>query len=177
MTSNDTSTEITSTEETEETEETWLPGWQVAAWAAAGRKASDIRVLDLTAVTTFADTFLICSATNAKQAQAITDAVQAALKKQGEPAVSIEGYEQGEWILSDYADLIVHVFSEKAREFYDLDRLWRQAAVIEVPANPYQREDMPFSMTPVLPFAVAPVAHEDPEEAELDPDDYLDPEE
>lgn len=123
-----------------------LPGWQVAAWAAEDKKATDIRVLDLTEVTTFADTFLICTASNSRQAQAITDAVQQALKQQGEPAMSIEGYEQGEWILSDYADLIVHVFSEKAREFYDLDRLWRQAKPIEVPPNADKREELPFSM-------------------------------
>jgi ribosome-associated protein len=139
---NDTNTEQISTEE----EVPYLPGWQAAAWAADDRKATDIRVLDLTEVTTFADTFLICTASNSRQAQAITDAIQQALKKQGEPAVSIEGYEQGEWILSDYADLIVHVFSEKAREFYDLDRLWRQAKQVEVPPNPDHREERPFSM-------------------------------
>ena len=127
-----------------------LPGWQVAAWAAADRKATNIRVLDLTEVTTFADTFVICTASNSRQAQAITDAIQQALKQQGEPAISIEGYEQGEWILSDYADLIIHVFSEKAREFYDLDRLWRQAKVVEVPPNPDQREERPFSMAIAL---------------------------
>jgi ribosome-associated protein len=89
---------------------------------------------------------VICTAANSRQAQAITDAVQQALKKQGEPAISIEGYEQGEWILSDYADMIVHVFSEKARDFYDLDRLWRQAKPIEVPRNIDMREELPFSM-------------------------------
>jgi ribosome-associated protein len=146
---NDSSTEPFSTEE----DTSNLPGWHAAAWAAEDKKATDIRVLDLTEVTTFADTFLICTASNSRQAQAITDGIQQALKKQGEPAVSIEGYEQGEWILSDYADLIVHVFSEKAREFYDLDRLWRQAKPIEVPANPDKREELPFSMG--LPPALA----------------------
>jgi ribosome-associated protein len=142
LTLNDINTEQISTEE----ETPNLPGWQVAVWAAEDRKATNIRVLDLTEVTTFADTFVICTASNSRQAQAITDAIQQALKKQGEHAISIEGYEQGEWILSDYADLIVHVFSEKARDFYDLDRLWRQAKVVEVPPNPDQRDDRPFSM-------------------------------
>jgi ribosome-associated protein len=141
------STNDTSTEPTNETSDTpSLPGWQVAAWAAEDRKAANIRVLDLTEVTTFADTFVICTASNSRQAQAITDAIQQALKEQGERAISIEGYEQGEWILSDYADLIVHVFSEKAREFYDLDRLWRQAKQIEVPAHANRREELPFRM-------------------------------
>jgi ribosome-associated protein len=65
--------------------------------------------------------------------QAITDEVQLQLKARGERATNIEGYDQGEWILSDYSDLIVHVFSEKARAFYDLDRLWRQGQVLEIP--------------------------------------------
>lgn len=136
--------DITSTEQ--EVLEPNLPGWQVAAWAAASKKATNIKVLDLTGVTTFTDTFVICTASNSRQAQAITDEVQQRLKKQGEQAISIEGYEQGEWILSDYSDLIVHVFSEKAREFYDLDRLWRQAKTIEVPEDPDKREELPFSM-------------------------------
>jgi ribosome-associated protein len=55
------------------------------------------------------------------------------LKKQGERPTSIEGYDQGEWVLSDYSDLIVHVFSEKARQFYDLDRLWREGKVVPIP--------------------------------------------
>jgi len=136
----------TTNPEEEEVFEPTLPNWQVAAWAADSRKATDIKVLDLTGVTTFTDTFLICSASNTRQAQAITDAIQKALKEQGERATSIEGYEQGEWILSDYSDLIVHVFSEKAREFYDLDRLWREAKPIAVPVDPARREELPFSM-------------------------------
>jgi ribosome-associated protein len=154
---NDINTEQIITEE----ETPNLPGWQVAVWAAEDRKATNIRVLDLTEVTTFADTFVICTASNSRQAQAITDAIQQALKKQGEHAISIEGYEQGEWILSDYADLIIHVFSEKARDFYDLDRLWRQAKVLEVPPNPDQRDDRPFSMSPAA--ALLPITQPDPD--------------
>ena len=67
--------------------------------------------------------------------QAITDEIALQLKNRGERANSIEGYDQGEWILSDYSALIVHVFSDKARQFYDLDRLWRQGKVLEVPAE------------------------------------------
>lgn len=138
--------DITSTDNEDVFEEI-LPGWQAAAWAAAAKKATNIQVLDLREVTTFTDTFLICTASNSKQAQAITDGIQQALKNQGEPAISIEGYEQGEWILSDYSDLIVHVFSEKSREFYDLDRLWREATVVRVPEDPNKREELPFSMS------------------------------
>ena len=76
---------------------------------------------------------MICNGANTKQMQAITDEIALQLKKIGERATSVEGYEAGEWALSDYSDLIVHVFSEKARAFYDLDRLWRQGKVVELP--------------------------------------------
>ena len=103
--------------------------------AAQSKKATDIKVLDLTAVTTFTDYFLICNGANTKQMQAITDEIALGLKKIGERPTSVEGYEHGDWVLSDYSDLIVHVFSEKARGFYDLDRLWRQGRQVEIPAD------------------------------------------
>ena len=109
------------------------PGWLFAVRAAESKKATNIKVLDLTVVTTFTDYFLICSAANSRQMQAISDEIALRMKRHGEPVISIEGYDQGEWILSDYSDLIVHVFSEKARGFYDLDRLWREAKVITIP--------------------------------------------
>lgn len=101
--------------------------------AAESKKASEIKVLDLTAITSFTDYFVLCNGSNSKQMQAITDEIALRLKKQGERPTSVEGYDQGEWILSDYSDLIVHVFSEKARQFYDLDRLWREGKVVEIP--------------------------------------------
>lgn len=67
--------------------------------------------------------------------QTITDEIAVRMKKRGEPCISVEGFDQGEWILSDYSDIIVHVFSEKSRQFYDLDRLWKQAKVVEIPAE------------------------------------------
>jgi ribosome-associated protein len=67
--------------------------------------------------------------------QTITDEIALQMKKRGEPALSIEGYDQGEWVLSDYSDLIIHVFNEKSRSFYDLDRLWKQAKVVEIPVE------------------------------------------
>ena len=78
---------------------------------------------------------MICNGANAKQMQAITDEIALRLKKIGERPTSVEGYDQGEWVLSDFSDLIVHVFSEKARGFYDLDRLWRQGKPLEIPAD------------------------------------------
>ncbi len=78
---------------------------------------------------------MICNGSNPKQMQAITDEIALRLKNRGERANSIEGYDQAEWILSDFSDLIVHVFSEKARAFYDLDRLWRQGKIVQVAAE------------------------------------------
>jgi ribosome-associated protein len=107
----------------------------VAVRAAQSKKATEIRVLDLTEVTTFTDFFLICNGANPRQLQAITDEIALQLKKMGERPSNIEGYDGGEWVLSDYSDLIVHVFSEKARAFYDLDRLWRQGKTVEIQAE------------------------------------------
>ena len=107
----------------------------MAVRAAQSKKATEIRVLDLTEVTTFTDFFLICNGANPRQLQAITDEIALQLKKIGERPSNIEGYDGGEWVLSDYSDLIVHVFSEKARAFYDLDRLWRQGKTVEIQAE------------------------------------------
>ena len=111
-----------------------LATWQIAAQAAESKKAADIRVLDLRAVTTFADFFVICTGGNPRQVQAIADEVMYTLKQQGELATNTEGYAGAEWILLDYGDMLVHVFSEKARRFYDLERLWRHAKDVELPA-------------------------------------------
>ena len=96
------------------------PTWLAAVRAAESKKATDIKVLDLTGITSFADYFVICTGSNSKQVQAIADEVGFALKKLGEHPISLEGYAQAEWILADYGDLLVHVFSTKAREYYDL---------------------------------------------------------
>jgi ribosome-associated protein len=103
--------------------------------AAREKQATDIRVLDLKGVTTFTDYFVICSGANIRQNQAITDEIGQQLKKRGELPTSIEGYDQGEWILSDYGDFLIHVFSAKAREYYSLERLWREARLIDVPTE------------------------------------------
>jgi ribosome-associated protein len=92
-------------------------------------------VLDLTGITSFTDYFVICSGANIRQIQAISDEIGQKLKAAGELPSSVEGYEQGDWILSDYGDFLVHVFSPKAREYYDLERLWRAAKVIPIPAE------------------------------------------
>ncbi len=113
------------------------PTWFLAAQAAQAKQAVDLVALDLRGVTTMADTFLICHGRNNRQNQAIADEVESILKKEaGERPVNIEGYQTGEWILMDYGDLVVHVFSEKARAYYDLDRLYREAKKLELPVDP-----------------------------------------
>jgi ribosome-associated protein len=105
----------------------------LAARAAESKKALDIRVLDLRESSTFTDFFVICSGANGRQIQAICDGVEADLKKHGEVPQGIEGYDKAEWILADYGDFIVHIFSAAAREFYGLERLWRQAKELKLP--------------------------------------------
>lgn len=110
------------------------PTWLIALRAAEAKKASGLRILDLREVTTFADYFLICSGTNARQNQAIWDEVAQQMKKlAGEMPTSVEGYENGEWILGDFGDMIVHVFSAEKRDYYQLERLWRDAKDVPLP--------------------------------------------
>jgi len=101
--------------------------------AAESKKATDIRVLDLTGVTSFADYFVICTGANGRNVQAIADEVQLRLKHLGELPISLEGYNQAEWVLADYGDFLVHIFSPKSRTYYDLERLWRNAKLVEIP--------------------------------------------
>ena len=103
--------------------------------AAESKKAADIRVLDLRGVTSFTDFFVICTGANARQIQAITDEVGQRLKERGERATSVEGYDQAEWVLADYGDFLVHVFSPTARSYYDLERLWRTAKPVAIPTE------------------------------------------
>ena len=103
--------------------------------AAQEKQAKDIRVLDLTGITSFTDHFVICTGANTRQNQAITDEIAQQLKRHGQRPSSVEGYEQGEWILSDYGDFLVHVFSAKAREYYSLERLWRDAKDVPLPVE------------------------------------------
>ncbi|MBC8031326.1 MAG: ribosome silencing factor [Pyrinomonadaceae bacterium] len=107
-----------------------------AIHAAGEKKAIDIVVLDLREIATFTDYFVIASGTNERQVQAISDGVVDTLKKAGTPAARVEGYKTAEWILLDYGDFVVHVFDDKARKFYDLERLWRESKRVELPAGP-----------------------------------------
>jgi ribosome-associated protein len=106
---------------------------QAAIDAARDKKATGVVVLDLKKAGAFTDYFVICSAANPRQVQAIADAVEEALKAQKQRPSLVEGYARAEWILLDYFDFVVHVFSKQARDFYGLDRLWGSATRIEYP--------------------------------------------
>jgi ribosome-associated protein len=120
----------------DETAEITDSSWLVAVRAAQSKKAQDVAVLDLRDVTTLADYFVILTGTNARQNQAIADEVHLKVKAIGELPGSVEGYDNAEWILMDYGDFIVHIFLEHARNFYDLERLWRHAKRVDVPPEP-----------------------------------------
>ena len=103
--------------------------------AASDRKAVNSIVLDLREVTEFTDFFIITGGTNVRQVQAIADGIEEDLKLIDARPSRIEGYNTAEWILMDYGDFVVHIFEEKAREFYDLERLWRDAKRVQIPEN------------------------------------------
>ena len=104
-----------------------------ALQAASDKKALDLVVLDLREIASFTDFFVLSSGANERQVQAIADEVLERLKKNGHPAARVEGRKTAEWILLDYGDFIVHVFADKARKFYDLERLWRESKRLELP--------------------------------------------
>jgi ribosome-associated protein len=110
--------------------------WLIAARAAESKKAINLKVLDLREITSFTDYFVICSTGNPRQGQAICDEISQRMKDASRRPVSVEGYERAEWILIDYGDFIVHVFSEPARSYYDLERLWRHAAPVDLSLEP-----------------------------------------
>lgn len=103
-----------------------------AIHACQDKKAEAISVLELEKGSgAFTDYFVVCSGTNPRQIQAIADEVEQRLEKTGLRPTHSEGYKQADWVLLDYVDFVVHVFSEKARKYYDLERLWKSAKRLE----------------------------------------------
>ncbi len=96
------------------------------------KKGEDVKILDLRPVTSFADFMLICSGGNPKQIQAIAGEVQRQVEQEGERPNSVEGFKNAEWILMDYGDFVVNVFSNAARNYYELERLWRDAPEVSL---------------------------------------------
>ena len=104
-----------------------------AIQACLEKKAEELSILEMEKGSgAFTDYFVLCSGTNPRQVQAIADEVEMRLKAANLRPAHVEGYKQAEWVLLDYVDFVVHVFSEKARKFYDLERLWKTAKRLEL---------------------------------------------
>ena len=101
--------------------------------ALLGRKAFDVVVLDVGELTSLADTFIICSGRSNRQVTAIADYIRSDLKKKGMKPLSIEGLKEGHWVLMDYGSVVIHVFYDPVRNFYDLEGLWADAPRISMP--------------------------------------------
>ena len=104
---------------------------KLACHALSEKKAEDIRVIDISEISVLADFFVIANGTNPNQIQAMVDAVDEELTKIGHGAKQIEGNQHSSWVLMDFSDIIVHVFSKEDRLFYDLERIWRDGKIIE----------------------------------------------
>ena len=93
--------------------------------AALDKKAQDVVVIELSEICSFTDYFIICTGTSTRHNQTIAEGVEEKLRKQGVRPLHVEGHTDGDWILIDYVDFVIHIFTGRSREFYDLERLWR----------------------------------------------------
>jgi ribosome-associated protein len=100
---------------------------RICARGAADYKAQDVVVLNVTGLCSFTDYFILCSGKSSRQVQGIADRLTDDLRKQGIRALAVEGQQEGKWVLMDYGDVVIHVFYEPVRQFYDLESLWSDA--------------------------------------------------
>jgi len=107
------------------------------ARAAIDKKAENIKVLNLTELSSFTDYFVICSGTSDRQVQAIADSVEYAMSSAGFDIISAEGYSEGRWVLMDFGDIVIHIFQDALREYYDLESLWADAPRVKIPPEYY----------------------------------------
>jgi ribosome-associated protein len=113
---------------------------ELAVRVLDSKKAKDIRVLETGDITVLADYFVICTAGSTTQVKTLSDEVSKALEAQGEPTLRTEGYRGGGWVLVDFGAIVVHVFLKDIREFYALERLWRDAREVDVAALTAQEQ-------------------------------------
>lgn len=132
----------------------------LAVQAVENKKGEEIVILEMDRASgAFTDYFVLCTGTNPRQVQAISDEVEKLLSAEGERPASREGYQQAEWVLLDYVHFVVHIFSERARKFYDLERLWKSAAKLK-PADLLKKpaaEKKTAAATKKAPAKKAPV--------------------
>jgi ribosome-associated protein len=112
-----------------------------SAWLLGNLKGINLKILDVKKTSSLADYFILASATNMTQGRAMADAIIVELKKHGQMPLSKEGIGNADWILLDMGDILVHIFLESARDVYDLDNLWRDAATVQIPNEYYFSSD------------------------------------
>ena len=112
---------------------------KLAYQALSDKKGEDIKIIDIQSVSVLADYFIIADGSNPNQVQAMADSVREALGRAGHEPRQVEGYGSANWILMDYNDIIVHIFSDESRTFYDLERIWRDGK--EVSVGEFETED------------------------------------
>jgi ribosome-associated protein len=105
------------------------------AQAAIDKKAENVKILNLTNISGFTDYFVICSGMSDRQVQAIADSVKKTMSTQKCELISTEGYSDGRWVLMDFGDVVVHIFLDVLREYYDLENLWADAPRVKIPAE------------------------------------------
>ncbi len=108
-----------------------------AAKAALDKKAENLKLLDLSQISGFTDYFIICSGMSDRQVQSISDSITFQLREQGYKILSSEGHQEGRWVLLDFGDVVVHIFLDALREYYDLEHLWADAPKIKIPSEFY----------------------------------------
>lgn len=116
---------------------------KIAINAADDKKAYDLVTLDISEIASFANYFLFCTGDSSRQIQAIADEVEQQLKDFGIRPSHVEGYKNAEWILMDYIDLVIHIFSKSARAYYDLERLWRDGKKLDTSVYIQERAQKP----------------------------------
>jgi len=121
------------------------------AQLALDKKAADLVLLDVQQQSSFTSYFIICSGTSDRQVQAIAAHLEASCKQAGMRPLGVEGAREGRWVLLDYSDVVIHIFHEPVREFYDLERLWTDAQRIPVDPAPELQSKKPASRKPPEP--------------------------
>ena len=109
----------------------------LAVQAAANKKAEVMKILDLREISSFTDYFVICSGHSDRQVQAIADSIVIQLKEDGFMPISVEGYREGRWVVVDFGDVVIHVFHDAIRDYYDIEQLWHDARKVPIPQELY----------------------------------------
>lgn len=107
------------------------------ARSAIDKKAENVKILDLSDLSGFTDAFVLCNGSSDRQVQAIANSIEASMEAAGHEALSVEGLQDGRWVLMDFGDVVVHIFLDALREYYDLESLWADAPRVSIPSEFY----------------------------------------